>query len=112
MKQTNHYQTRDVICYGKKQNQELLRFLWSQGYHFTDGQPIKPDNLRYTGSITDEEDAIIKTACYAIDATLKMVAFHDSMSLLNLYQSGRGLIGLDEYFNRIKENEKQRGVDT
>ena len=93
--------TSDVICYGKRQNHKLLKHLKSLGFHFYDGREIYPNQIEFTGHVLDEEDSVIQTASYAIDYTLLMVAFHDSMLLLQLYQAGKKLIGWEEYVESV-----------
>ena len=41
-----------------------------------------------TGRITDEEDTLTPVTCYAIDESLKLVAYHNSMSMLMIRQLG------------------------
>lgn len=93
--------TNNVICYGKRQNHELLKHLKSLGFHFSDGKEIYPDQIEFTGYVLDEEDSVIQTAIYAIDDSLLMVAFHDSMSLLQLHQAGKNLISWEEYVESL-----------
>lgn len=92
MNNTNH-----VVCVGRRQNVRLLRLLRDQGYFFSGGGEIDPRYIVYTASYTDEEGASNQIAVYAIDETSKLVAYHNSISLLGLRQDEDHLMTFEEY---------------
>ncbi|HHT19969.1 MAG TPA: hypothetical protein GXZ74_00835 [Tissierellia bacterium] len=85
---TNGYQTTHVRCVGKKENRKLIKHLRSIGYQYYTGSRLAPKDFQVTGRITDEEDTLTPVTCYAIDESLKLVAYHNSMSMLMIRQLG------------------------
>lgn len=88
-----------VICVGRQQNMELLKRLHKKNFSHAGGMKVQPWHLHYTAEHIDEDGATHQAAVYAIDEELKLVALHDSMSILKLEQSKDRVVSAENYLS-------------